>query len=396
MVTGQHPRDHLSSLDRLNWDFDEYDTTASFARLHWYPATFVPQLPRALIETLSSVGDLVLDPFCGSGTVTTEAARVGRPVIGVDINPIARLITQARLELTFADLTFPDRLLSASNAVTECVRGTRTFDEFDTPPFNKVVSPCRAEELALWYHQDTYRELNVLMSAIDAVTEPDVRRVLLAIASSVTRALSSQTKSWGHIADNVRPATCAYKPVDGYFRRAVAMTMRSLLTGDRLDTAAQPGSWSVVQGDARAIPVASECIDLVVTSFPYPGMSDYTLAQRLSLMWLGLDPEPLLATEIGARRKRFRRRWLDEFAEEMRCSLQEIARALRPGGHLAIVSPLYHKEDPRVATMADIVDSVAELGFAELKRLKRIVPARRKRQSWGTLQRELITIWRRS
>ena len=38
----------LRVLDRLAWDFDEYDTTDSFSHLHWYPATFVPQLPRVL------------------------------------------------------------------------------------------------------------------------------------------------------------------------------------------------------------------------------------------------------------------------------------------------------------------------------------------------------------
>ena len=41
--------------------------------LHPYPAKFVPALPRRIIEALSDLGDLIMDPFAGSGTTLVEA-----------------------------------------------------------------------------------------------------------------------------------------------------------------------------------------------------------------------------------------------------------------------------------------------------------------------------------
>jgi hypothetical protein len=50
-----------------------------------------------LIERFSQPGDLVVDPFLGSGTTAAAAVKLGRRFIGADINPGAVAITQERL-----------------------------------------------------------------------------------------------------------------------------------------------------------------------------------------------------------------------------------------------------------------------------------------------------------
>ena len=52
-----------------------------------HPAPFPEELPRRLIKIYSYPQDLVLDPFAGSGTTLVAAKRLGRPSIGVEINP---------------------------------------------------------------------------------------------------------------------------------------------------------------------------------------------------------------------------------------------------------------------------------------------------------------------
>lgn len=71
-----------------------------------YPARMSPAVARFLIQHFSRPGDLVLDPFMGGGTTVVEALAQGRQAVGVDINPIAHLLTLARTTpLSPADLS---------------------------------------------------------------------------------------------------------------------------------------------------------------------------------------------------------------------------------------------------------------------------------------------------
>lgn len=64
---------------------------------HRYPAKFIPQIVARLMEKYTDVGELVVDPFGGCGTTLVEAMTMGRKSLGVDINPVAVLITKAKI-----------------------------------------------------------------------------------------------------------------------------------------------------------------------------------------------------------------------------------------------------------------------------------------------------------
>ncbi len=63
---------------------------------HSYPAKFIPQLARSLINDFTEKNDFIWDPFCGSGTLNVEALRTGRNSIGSDVNPISIIISKAK------------------------------------------------------------------------------------------------------------------------------------------------------------------------------------------------------------------------------------------------------------------------------------------------------------
>ncbi len=65
--------------------------------IHKYWSRKPANVVRAFIEKYTRQGDLVIDPFCGSGVSIIEALRLGRSALGIDINPIAGLLTKVSI-----------------------------------------------------------------------------------------------------------------------------------------------------------------------------------------------------------------------------------------------------------------------------------------------------------
>ena len=63
-----------------------------------YLASFPAALAHAFIARYSRPGDVVLDPFSGRGTAPLQAVAEGRIGVGNDLNPLAQVLTAAKLE----------------------------------------------------------------------------------------------------------------------------------------------------------------------------------------------------------------------------------------------------------------------------------------------------------
>jgi len=63
-----------------------------------YPARFSPAFARAVIETFTKPGQLVLDPHVGGATTLVEARALGRQAVGVDLSPLAEFIAKVKCD----------------------------------------------------------------------------------------------------------------------------------------------------------------------------------------------------------------------------------------------------------------------------------------------------------
>lgn len=79
--------DTISRQDFMSWTLDVWRIPAEQARRVGHPAPFPVELPRRLIELYTYRGDLVLDPFLGSGSTAVAAVRTGRRYVGYDVDP---------------------------------------------------------------------------------------------------------------------------------------------------------------------------------------------------------------------------------------------------------------------------------------------------------------------
>lgn len=268
---------------------------------HTWPAGLHPD---AVARLLALAEGPVLDPFCGGGTVLVEAMLHGRDALGLDVHPIANLVARARTALTTPEERTALRV-GARRAAEAALK----------------ASPGQGDE---WYAPHVVGELLAIRESIgkDAL----LRAVFSAILIKVSQRKSDTSNQRD---DRVRPpgttATLYHKKAREYARMLEELAQAT-------------GRARVHREDARELRAAGE-FGLVVTSPPYPGVYDYVSMQSLRFAWLGLDPGEAVRQELGSRRsfRADRRAATDAWREDTRRWVRAAARALRPGGRLAVV-----------------------------------------------------------
>ncbi|EDP73893.1 DNA methyltransferase, partial [Hydrogenivirga sp. 128-5-R1-1] len=112
--------------DEINWElsFDwipERERTKHVHRLHPYKGKFIPQLVEYFLKRYFKEGDIVLDPFVGSGTTLIQANEMNIHSIGIDISEFNTIIT----EVKFANVNLGE----LQRKIKEILKSLKIYEE---------------------------------------------------------------------------------------------------------------------------------------------------------------------------------------------------------------------------------------------------------------------------
>jgi len=330
----------VKKLRQIDWEFSDYRGLfighADINSLHWYPAPFIPQMSAILIEVLSEEFETVLDPFAGGGVALLEAAKLNRRFVGVDRNPHAVDIINAKF--------------SALHVLTETwlAKLLMTLDGNlpNVAPATYVRNVGIHEDVFRWFHPSTLSQLCCLHAMV--VSQRDARKKLVGkvLLSSILLNSCARQEHYTYITDNCFPDLGEAKPVDALemFAQQAQLAFDSVSLFRVQFEMMHEHKWrqmsgSVFKADSRHLNFLSDhSVDMVITSPPYIGVNDYVRSMRLTTLFFpDPDVDVAIADEIGARRKRSRKRALEEYISDMNLAFDELARVLKPSGFLAMV-----------------------------------------------------------
>lgn len=269
------------------------------SNLHPFPARMAPEIALEKLSSLKA-GSVVFDPMTGSGTVIRVATQLGHRAIGLDMDPLALLMTRVS-----TSKVKPSDILDYGWAIAECAKTLRASD---------VGLPWQDQDLetkkfiSFWFGSEQVRDLRRLAALLCCPRDGNLPAgVLDALKLALSRIII--TKKYGaslawdvsHSRPHRVMESNDFDTIEEYKNACVAIA-------NRLEAAVPcTGAADVRLGDARVSRHVADCsVDSIITSPPYLNAIDYMRGHKLALVWLGYkisDLRAIRSNSIGAERR---------------------------------------------------------------------------------------------
>ncbi len=328
----------------INWalSFDslkEADTTKHVHRLHPYKGKFIPQLVQYFIDDHTDefkkdmyfkTGDILLDPFCGSGTTLVQANEQGMHALGIDISEFNALISNIKIEKhhlldiqkEIVEITSHlKRFISQSNIVEFEAHLTEELNKFNSlyfpsPEFKFKVRRGQIDQnrygkeyeekfllryfqivnqyniilrqdkletfLDKWYLSNVRKEIDFVLECIKKIGAPEIKRVIQIILSRTIRSCRATTHA--DLATLLEPITTTYycakhgkicRPlfsILSWWERYSQDTLQRLANFDKLRTNTFQ---YCITGDSRKIDIIS------ILEQEFPALAQLAQSQKI-------------------------------------------------------------------------------------------------------------------
>ena len=336
----------IEKNELLNNIFNVDNTTYLVHNYHPYAAKFIPQLPRYLIKKFTNPYDVVLDPFCGSGTAIVEALLLERYGVGIEINPIGALVSKVKTtplneEQILSVTQFLKELEPIKNILLIKYQNNNLFQYINNNNINKneqnlpdLTDTLNFPNKLHWFKRDILDAILHIKHKIDNLDDKDVHDFLLVALSSIIVKVSNQESETRYAAIDKKVSIA---DVFTLFEDKVKdMTKRMQEFKSLLSEKVYA---KIYWRDSRFIDFIPEnSIDFIVTSPPYPNTYDYYLYHKLRMIILGFDYKDVQENEIGSRHKHSSKgEDIRTYIHSMKQCFQNFANILKPGHFFAIV-----------------------------------------------------------
>lgn len=314
---------------------------------HRYPARFAAEVVTGIlgevVVRISRSVNLILDPFCGTGSVVSAGRQVCVSTTGVELTPLGVTIGRLRID--------PPR--NPWDAAAFCERLART------PAASK---PTLDDDLTAWLGDDNARLLTAWLPALNEIDDPRLHRfVTVAVSQSLrpsSRWLSASVKVTADPRRTPIPLNYSLPRWARQLARDCVAEQEAFISVSSAFGA--PVTCSKVEyGDAKSLPAQDATVDAIITSPPYFVTYDYFDVQRLTYLAFGwpaqrheqigakyghrvFEGEVVLPgtldvwyREVFGGERTTLGRALRVYVEGLRAHLREALRVVAPGGIVA-------------------------------------------------------------
>ncbi len=333
------------------WNFKGRSMKELVHGLHPYPAMMMPLIARTMFEEYGKGNDTIfLDPYVGSGTTLVEAQLYGaKKAIGVDLNPLAILISRTKTENI--DLSLVKKYIDDFHSYILSV------GEVEAPEFSIRDS---------WFNEKSISELAKIKSFVESIVDNKVKDFFTVSFSEVVRASSETRNGEFKLYRMSKKSLEKFKPEPiKMFKEVIERNYNILISVD-YDKKTEVELYNENTIDFLNHGDLKNVVDLIITSPPY-GDSHTTVAygqfSRLANEWLGIKDACTLDRRLlgGARveEQKFEISELDNAIEKIKqCdkefnreryweviafyhdyeeSLKAVAPSVKVGGHIVYV-----------------------------------------------------------
>jgi DNA modification methylase len=351
---------------------------------HRYPAKFLPNLVKKLIEERTNENDIIVDLFAGCGTTLVESKVHGRKSIGVDINPVAELITKAK-----TNPIEPDKLKMQFDLIIN------SFNYYNEADYENIALHDRID---YWFSLEHKRKVAFLYTKVVLINDVELRNFFLVSLSHIlkncSRWLQSSTKP--QIDPNKEPTNpfIAFKIHTIQMLKKNAEFYSYLKENNYLNTQCE-----IRLEDARNTSIDNDSIGAIITSPPYVTSYEYADIHQLTGYWyeymnnladfrkkfIGTFYSLNQNTECNSNSaKRIIQTLLKHdnrtakeaanYFNDMEAVCKEMYRILKKGGHACIVIGNTTLKDVRINSAEVLCETLKSVGFKKESIIKRSIP----------------------